>query len=54
MAELILWQGASIVKGHHMGCATEAQPLYGHACGLLGLTPLAAVRYLASSAHPSG
>lgn len=31
MAELILWQGASTAKGYHMGCATEAQLLQGHA-----------------------
>lgn len=53
MAELILRQGASIVKSHHMSCATEAQPLHGHACNPLGPL-LAAVRDLVSSACPSG
>lgn len=62
MAELILWQGASIVKSHHMDCTTEAQPLHGHAHNPSVLTPLspsptpplATVRGLASSAHPLG
>lgn len=34
--------GASMAKSHHLGYATEGQPLPGHTHNPLGLTPLLA------------